>query len=498
MPISFNDVPSDIRTPGVFVEFDGSRAVGGPQVQPYKLLVAGQKVGAGTVAALTPVTVTSVAQAREFFGKKSMLHGMARALFKNQRIFDLTMIAVDDDGGGVAATKTFTISGTAATGTLFLYVGGRRITVKVTTGDTAATIAGAIRTAVQAVDDVPVTATGATDQVILTADNKGAEGNGITVSLDYFQGEDSSQTGVVFTPALPTTLAGGSGNPDISAGGQDLFGALGETHYNVLVLPWSDTANAATIDTELADRWGPLRQIEGIAVNAKHDTFANLQTYGAARNSKHITTLGFDGALGGTEAPWEWAAAYGGILSFYGRQDPARPFQTLPFRDLKAPAVGNRFTMAERDLLYRDGISAFTVDAGGLARIDRAITHYQTTSNGAPDTAFLDVNTPLTLGYLRFDFRRRMLTRYPRHKVAADGTRFGAGQAIITPKIGRAEAIAAFRDWESIGLVEGFDQFKTDLIVERNLGDPNRLDFLLAPDLVNQLRVVGAKIEFRL
>jgi phage tail sheath gpL-like len=104
----------------------------------------------------------------------------------------------------------------------------------------------------------------------------------------------------------------------------------------------------------------------------------------------------------------------------------------------------------------------------------------------------------LTLLYLRFTFRNRLLGRYPRHKLASDGTRFGAGQAVITPKIGKAEAVAWFRDMEELGLVENFDQFKTDLVVERNVADPNRLDFLLPPDLINGFIVGAANIQFRL
>jgi phage tail sheath gpL-like len=51
---------------------------------------------------------------------------------------------------------------------------------------------------------------------------------------------------------------------------------------------------------------------------------------------------------------------------------------------------------------------------------------------------------------------------------------------------------------EELGLVEGFDQFKRDLVCERNVSDPNRLDFLLPPDVMNGLIVVGAQIQFRL
>ena len=77
------------------------------------------------------------------------------------------------------------------------------------------------------------------------------------------------------------------------------------------------------------------------------------------------------------------------------------------------------------------------------------------------DISYLDVNTPLTLAYLRYDFRNYILRKHPRHKLANDGTRYGAGQAVITPKVGKAEAIARFRVWEEQGLVENIDQFRT-------------------------------------
>ena len=37
-----------------------------------------------------------------------------------------------------------------------------------------------------------------------------------------------------------------------------------------------------------------------------------------------------------------------------------------------------------------------------------------------------------------------------------------------------------------------------DLVVERDQSDPNRLNFLLPPDLINQLMVTAASLQFRL
>ena len=115
------------------------------------------------------------------------------------------------------------------------------------------------------------------------------------------------------------------------------------------------------------------------------------------------------------------------------------------------------------------------------------------------DTAYRDANTLSSrcrsCGRLSASGSRRSSARY---KLANDGTRVGPGQRVVTPSTARAEAIGLFRQWERIGLVENADAFKEGLVVERNGGDPNRLDFLIPPDLVNQLRVLAASISFTL
>ncbi|MDR1521128.1 MAG: hypothetical protein LBU23_13450 [Planctomycetota bacterium] len=65
-------------------------------------------------------------------------------------------------------------------------------------------------------------------------------------------------------------------------------------------------------------------------------------------------------------------------------------------------------------------------------------------------------------------------------------------------RIAKAECIVKARDWEERGLVENVEQFKDELIVERNASDPNRLDFLVPPDLMNQFIVGAVKIQFYL
>jgi phage tail sheath gpL-like len=94
--------------------------------------------------------------------------------------------------------------------------------------------------------------------------------------------------------------------------------------------------------------------------------------------------------------------------------------------------------------------------------------------------------------------RQVITTKYARHKLANNGARFGAGSAIVTPNVIKAELINQYGVMEAAGLVENMAAFKANLIVERNLDDPNRLDVLFAPDLINQLRVFALLAQFRL
>mgnify|MGYP005797066275 CR=1 FL=1 len=102
------------------------------------------------------------------------------------------------------------------------------------------------------------------------------------------------------------------------------------------------------------------------------------------------------------------------------------------------------------------------------------------------------------MGYNNRVLRTRITCKYGRHKLADDGTKFGEGQAIVTPSIIKAELVSAYSELEYLGLVENSKLFKDNLIVERNKTDVNRIDCLLPPDLVNQFRIFAMLVQFRL
>lgn len=491
MSVSFNDVPSSLRVPFVTAEFDGSRASQGPALLPYRALLIGMKNSGGSAAANSLVKVTRADQLVALAGRGSQLHRMAQAWFAANQSTELWCGVLAEDAGGVAATGTLTIAGTpTAAGTLALYVGGRRITIPVATTDTPTTIATAIVAAVgntSGLKDYAVKAANAAGVVTFTAHHKGLEGNEIDIRVNYLDG-DALPAGIT---ATVVAMASGTVNPVLTG----LITAMGDQWFHVIAHPFTDSISLTAIENELLSRSGPLRMIDGVAFTAKAGTFGTVSALGAGRNSRHSSIVRTNGS---PTPPSEYAANVAAVVAYYSQIDPARPLQTLPLVWVKAPPEASRDTNNERNLLLFSGIATTRVAAGDVVQIERLITTYQLSAAGSADTAYLDVTTVLTLMYGRFTFRNRIASRYPRHKLANDGTRVGAGQAVITPLIGKAEAIAWFREMEELGLFEGFDQFKRDLVVERNASDPNRLDFLLSPDLVNQLIVGAAKIQFLL
>lgn len=476
------------RVPFVFVEFDDTRAVQGPSILAYQTLIIGQRLSTGTKLEKNVDLVTSADQARGFYGPGSQLHRMAEFYFKNNKVTKTFFASLDDLGGGVVATGSITFTGTATkAGSIFIYVGGRRFVVAVAVGDTATVIAAAVDTVVDAEEKVAVTGIPTVGALDFTAKHKGEAGNDIDIRINYNDGEILPE-GVT---AVIVAMSSGAGNPLL----QDIIDILGEEQYNIIISPYNDATNLTAIETELVDRFGPVRQNDGVYFTSKRGTVGTLVTFGTGRNSPHVSIMHSEKILNLTE---EFASAVGGQIALEGQADPARPFQTLALLGITAPGITERFTITENDQLLNSGIATFQVDRGSVVRIQRAITMFQTNAASAVSTSFLDVNTLLTLMFLRFDFRTQILTKFPRAKLADDGVLVPVGQSIMTPKIGRAEAVAIFRGWEALGLVENIDQFKNDLVVVRDVSDPNRLNFLIPPDLINQFRVGAATIQFLL
>lgn len=491
MTIAFNDIPSNLRAPGFFIEFDASRAVAGSPAQPHITLLIGHSTTTTIKLPFdTPTRIFSTDDANDRAGRGSALALMVERYRNVDALTELWVLPLTDVGGGSKAAGTFTFGGTATEdGTIVIYIGDHRVSVPISNGDAAADIATAALAEVNK-DPTRYPATGGVATVVLTMTSRTdtTADNGIVLSHSLKDGE-KLPAGVTL---VPVNLVGGTGAPDITTG----IANMADQQFHTIVSQFSDDTNMDLLETLMLSRWGPLVSLEGHVHIAIADTVGNSTTAGNARNTQ-ITSLT---ALQETPTPhWAGAAQVAARDALQTQTDPARPRQTLTLPDVFPPAKASQWTYAERNVALTDGLATTKYDAGtGTARIDFLATTFQTNAAGAPDPSFLAVITPRLIARLRFDVRTRFATKFPRHKLAADGTVFDPEAKVMQPRRARAEFIALFREWEAKAWVEDITQFKDELIVEINADNPDRLDVLLSPNLINAFRILAGQMQFLL
>jgi phage tail sheath gpL-like len=530
MPISFDQIPAQWRMPLFWAEVDPSMA-GLPIVRQPALLVGSMiatpanpdpalpvGVVAGTAIPNVPKPIGTQAQADREYGEGSELSQMFRAFLANNFAHEVWGLPVTPATGSVAAAGTIQIlTVPIEAGMIHLYIAGHHVDdIVVGTTDTPATIAAIIAANINEDPTLPVVATAATDTVTITAKTRGKNGNDITLQLNYYGKVGGQELPPGLTLTMPPVLGYsathplynvdvapadtgavvGAGVPDFD----DAIDALGEHEYEYVALPVTDSNSLFDWEQEYGftdtGRWGWMRQLYGHLFCAKRDTYSNLLLFGETRNFGITSIMAVEPTA--ASPTYEWAAAYAAKAARALTNDPARPLQTLSLNQILPAQPHDRWLLPELNSLSGVGIATQKTGSDGFPMIMRDTTTYQLNLYGQSDDAYELVTTLATLARLIRNQRHAITTKFPRHKLANDGTRFGVGQKIVTPKIVKAELVSQYRIDEFNGLVEDVQAFKEHLIVERDPNNPNRLNVLYPPDLVNQLRIYAVLVQFRL
>ena len=456
----------------------------------------------GTATPDVPVAIGTLQQAEAKFGQGSELHRMFKVFFQNNFANEVWAGPVAEAPGATAATGTLKVL-TAPTeaGTIHLYIGGQHVPVNVGGTDLKEEVALAIIDAIIAHDDLPVEPdTGATnDEVLLTCTFKGVGGNDIRVESNYFGqiGGEVSVPGCTLEYPATGFLTGGSGTPEFD----NLITNMGEQEFEYVAMPYTDSTSLGAWEQEYGfsdiGRWGWMRQHFGHVFSCKRGEYSDLINFGMTRNSGVVSIMAFEQK---TPTPmYEMTAAYVAKAQRALSNDPARPLQTLQLNGTLPAKLHDRFVFDEINSLANNGLAIQKCWPGsGMPQIAREQTTYQLNLYGHSDDAYELVTTLATLARLLRNQRHAITSKYPRHKLANDGTRFGPGQAIITPGIAKAELVAQYKNDEWNGLVEDTANFKKFLLVERDPLNPNWLNVLYPPDLINQLRIFAVLAQFRL
>jgi len=472
---------------------------------------------AGVASPDTPIIVGRQMDADNLFGPGSELASAYRAATANNWANEIWCLPVVASSNSQHATGTITVATPPSdAGTIALRIAGYNVNVNVAATDTANTIATAIADAINAEEvsfpgaigsppHLPVTAVANAAIVTLTAKWAGVTGNDITILDSYYGriGGEQLPPGVSLTYSNPVA---GTPNMGMMGGGVGVpiflnaIANLGETEFEYVSLPYTDSTTLQAFETEWGfgddGRWGWMRQLYGHLFSAKRDTYSNLVTWGLTRNGKVTSVLAMEPQM--PPPVYEVAAAYTAKAARALINDPARPLQTLHLDSMLPAPFKDRFNLMELNTFSNSGLATQRTLSDNVPMIARETTTYQLNLYGFGDDSFSLVTTLATLAKLIRNQRYAITSKFPRSKLADDGTRFGAGQAIVTPSIIKAELIAEYSIDMFNGLVENLQAFKAHLIVERDPNDPNRVNILYPPDLINQLRVLAVLNQFRL
>jgi phage tail sheath gpL-like len=573
MPISFNQIPADLRIPLYWVEVDPSKA-GIPMIHQPSLIV-GTMTSDGEAPPGIPRTIGTQSQADAAFGPTSELAQMFRTFFANNFANEVWGLGVAESSGASPSTGVVTItSPPTEAGTIHLYIGGRHVNVNIAASDTVDEIAQAIADEVMDTGDMCVTASASAGVVTLTSCWKSVTANDIRVDLNYYGTIGGETTPIGLGITLPPTkfLTGATGVPEWDEGltstgtgsatgtkdltvsavtgsieigskvngigvvagtnivsqtsgtpggagvyvtdtvntlsaialtftsGNGPISNLGEKDFEYVALPYTDSTslNAWEMEYGFEDvgRWGWRRQLYGHVFAARRGTYSDLIAFGGTRNNGITSVMAVE--MTSPTPVYEWVAAYVAKAQRALINDPARPLQTLTLNTVKLAPLQDRFDTIEMNSLAGNGLATQKAGSDNQPMISRETTTYQLNLYGFRDDAYELVTTLATLARLIRNQRHAITSKFPRVKLADDGTRFGPGQAIVTPGIIKGELIAEYVQDMWVGLVENLQAFKANLIVERDPNDPNRVNVLYGPDLINQLRIFAVLAQFRL
>lgn len=357
--------------------------------------------------------------------------------------------------------------------------------------------AGAVITAIVTNTSVTIsasaTATGSSvsltgtenNTVTLTARHKGTLGNAIEVDLG-----DLTTDGTPPVTVTITAMASGAGDPAIATA----LAALGDDEYDWIASAYPDTTNlnaASDLLSDVTGRWSYARQLYGHYITPHTGTVGALSTLGNARNNQHETIFPSRKFL---STPWEVAAAVGAVAALHLQDAPelSRPLQGLPLAGIKGPrAKADQLTRADRQTLYFDGVSGYTIARDGTVLLERLVTTYQANAWGDVDWTYLDIETMAQSMFgIRF-IRAEVTSVHGRQALATDNP--GRLEHICTPTDIRNTVLHAYtRLVTELGVFENIEAFANSLVVERATSDANRIDVGMRLDHVNQLRIVAA------
>jgi phage tail sheath gpL-like len=488
VPIAFPEIPLPFLPPLYYADIVPGQAPYSASLRALLFASYNRNGYRGMGVASTPY-ILSGTLADQLAGRGSMLSSMYSKFRLNAPFAEVWGVMVPPQNGATAATGAIRINSTPSiSAPLYLSIAGNPFSVKARAGDAPSLVASRVAAAINAMKSLPVSAGtngGNSAQVDLTCKWEGASGNHISVRSTFWGKPNTLASIVTITPM-------GTGTGSFSDA--SVLSSLGKQKFDVFAAPaYGGLGSDVTGFMDgVSGRWSPLQQQYGHFFTAMGASYASLITYAANWNDPHLSVMG---VYNSPSPEWDWAAAVAAKATQHWAEPPelSRPLQGLPLLGIAAPDnLADTFDAAQDDALLQNGISTWTVDDSRQVSIGRLVTTRRLNDYGDEDPSWRDAITMFQTQYFIRRMRAAVTTAFPR--AALSDTDLGI-PGFASPGAIRDLYIHEYKAMEAAGLVENSDAFAASLVVERNATDPNRVDSLIRPDFVNQLRVVANLIQ---
>lgn len=374
-------VPTSVRRPGAFSEFDFTSGAQSLIPVAARVVIVAEKTAAGTAVIETPVQIFGAADGDTKLGTGSIAAIMARTAFLQGQFSgaspEVWACPLAEPGGGTATAETLTVTGPATeAGNIELQIAGRTIIVGVSNGDSANTIAAAIKSALDAVkSSIPFTAAVVGAVVTATCTTKGVNGN----DPKWLVNKKPAGVGV----ALAQSVAG-AGVATIA----NALAALYDKRYQAVAISNHTTTDIAALIVERLTSWSYDQRNYRFFFVGENSTLGTAQTLQAAGNDYGIivTSCEQTGSLPGELA----------VVTAVAEFSRAAPNANLDGEmvAIYPPPASYVFTAAEVESALNGGVTPLT-SQGSWMQIERLVTS-QISYNSAPFEAVRDIAYPRT------------------------------------------------------------------------------------------------------
>jgi len=461
--------------PGSYTGYNYYAGPNGLPANIQKVLLIGDvsTAKASTTPVNKPTEIGTETEAYDFAGAGSVLMQMYKAAKKAWKYAQITMLRHGAVTGSAASWES-TLSGTAtAAGIVSVVINGQKISVGVAKTDTAAAVATALAAEVNNTPDAPVTAEAATAKVTLTAKCKGAyvsaAAGGLNVSV-------TSEAAGITAGAVSATA--GVGTVDLTTA---LAAAFPE-RFHIIVSPVNDSTNLGYLKTHLEAAAAPLEQRGQRAICAMVSASASdAKSAATAQNYERLHIAAVKTKIDATV--WEIAAGLGAI--FASNSKPNVPMNGVAIPGLATPAVEDKWSGEEQDLLLYGGVIPLVEEDSQLC-IVRAVTT-KSNNSGSRFTKLIDTGVIASLDYFRDSILAMHRAKY-KNKVI---------HALLPDALNEDNKAIAYA-LEAEAILRYIDDYADQFITQESPNEPGRMLCQIPAPVVPGLNQIYSTIDLYL